>query len=73
MKAIFIGNKKLYERFAGPPTNGFVKVTTRSGTPIMYMPSIPHSQLWVVDVQAQIEVLGQEFGYVSIDDYLEAL
>jgi len=73
MKAILVGNRKLYERFAGVPKTGFTVVTTPKGTPIMYLNCIPMTQLWVVDIKSKIDILGEEFGYVSIDDYLEAL
>ena len=73
MKTILTGNKKLYDRFAGSPVTGFVRVTTPQGTPIMYISSFPASTLWVVDVLSKIDILGDEFGYVSIDDFLELL
>lgn len=73
MKVILTGNKKLYDRLAGSPKEGFVKVTTQLGTPIIYLNSFPSSQMWVVDVLSKVSILGDEFGYVTIDDYLEAL
>jgi len=73
MKAILLGNKKLYDRLCGPPTDGFQKLTTRRGTPILYLSGIPTNRIWHVTIESQPELLGDEFGYVTVDDFLEEL
>ncbi len=55
-EVVLIGDKKIYEQMIGAEqTTGFVRVSTRKGTPVIFVEGLGR-EIWLVDIKARLDV-----------------